>query len=109
MTTNAPRIVLGLVLALGCLLESGSAFQNIGLPLSRNAIQTVAKQQHFTQLHQSSENRFPEVARPDPSILISAKDDETQKLAVLGIGAGILAGTAAVVNILNFLDDILPF
>lgn len=110
MTTNAPRIVLGLVLALGCLLESGSAFQSIGLPLSRNVIPTVAKQQQrWTQLHQSSKKGFPEVARPDPSILISAKDDKTQKLAVLGIGAGILAGTAAVVNILNFLDDILPF
>jgi uncharacterized membrane protein len=49
------------------------------------------------------------IARPDPAILISAQTDENQKIAVLAIGAGILGGTAILVNILYFLQDILPF
>jgi uncharacterized membrane protein len=49
------------------------------------------------------------VARPDPSIILSAQTDENQKIAVLAIGAGILGGTALLVNILYFLQGILPF
>ena len=49
------------------------------------------------------------IARPDPAILLSAQTDENQKLAVLAIGAGIVGGTAILVNILYFLQDILPF
>ena len=46
--------------------------------------------------------------RPDPEILLSAKDDTTQKLAIAAIVAGITAGTAVSVNILNGLETILP-
>lgn len=110
MTAHAPRIFLGIVIAFACLLQSGSAFQSLGLPASRNAVPTFPKQ-HLTQLQLSepTENGFPPVERPDPSILLSAKDGETQKLAVLGIGAGILAAAVVVTNVLNFFDDVLPF
>ncbi|CAJ1961761.1 unnamed protein product [Cylindrotheca closterium] len=115
MASQGSRIfkILGLVLAIGCFLESGSAFQTIGLPASRCSVIPPFKKQlpFLTQLASSDpdETGFPEVSRPDPSILVSAKDEDTQKRAVIGIGAGILAGTVVIVNILNFFDDILPF
>ena len=50
----------------------------------------------------------PTIERPDPSILIAAKDAETQKLAVIGISAFIIFGTTFFVNLLNGLDNLLP-
>jgi uncharacterized membrane protein len=49
------------------------------------------------------------IVRPDPAILLSAQTDENQKIGVLAIGTGILGGTAILVNILHFLQDILPY
>jgi uncharacterized membrane protein len=49
-----------------------------------------------------------EIERPDPSILISAKDDTTQQLAVAAISASLLVGTAVVVSLLSGLESLLP-
>lgn len=47
--------------------------------------------------------------RPDPCILIAAKDDDTQKQYVIAIVIGLALGTAFVVNILDALhNNILP-
>lgn len=48
------------------------------------------------------------VERPDPSILVSAKDDKSQQLAVAGIGVALVVGTIICVNILSGIENILP-
>eukprot|EP00549_Striatella_unipunctata_P005848 CAMPEP_0118706382 /NCGR_PEP_ID=MMETSP0800-20121206/20523_1 /TAXON_ID=210618 ORGANISM="Striatella unipunctata, Strain CCMP2910" /NCGR_SAMPLE_ID=MMETSP0800 /ASSEMBLY_ACC=CAM_ASM_000638 /LENGTH=275 /DNA_ID=CAMNT_0006608903 /DNA_START=8 /DNA_END=835 /DNA_ORIENTATION=+ len=48
------------------------------------------------------------VARPDPNILISAKTDGEQKLAVLGVFGGIGVGTLVLFQLLGGLESILP-
>ncbi len=53
-----------------------------------------------------SPGEFP--PRPDPSILLSAKDDTTQQLGFVGIFASILGGTAIVVELLTELENLLP-
>lgn len=49
-----------------------------------------------------------DIERPDPSILISAKDANTQKLAFAGIAAFITLGTYASINLFNVIENILP-
>ncbi|GAX09666.1 hypothetical protein FisN_19Lh134 [Fistulifera solaris] len=46
--------------------------------------------------------------RPDPSILLSAKDDNTQRLGFYVIFASVLLGTAGFVQVLNGLECLLP-
>ncbi|GAX19556.1 hypothetical protein FisN_19Hh134 [Fistulifera solaris] len=46
--------------------------------------------------------------RPDPSILLSSKDDNTQRLGFFVIFASVLLGTAGFVQVLNGLESILP-
>lgn len=48
------------------------------------------------------------VVRPDPSTLIAAKDDSTQRLAVGVIATSLVLGTALVVSFLDFLHNVLP-
>eukprot|EP00985_Skeletonema_marinoi_P016965 scaffold9230_cov137-Skeletonema_marinoi.AAC.14 len=50
----------------------------------------------------------PPIARPDPSILISAKDGSTQQNAVFAITAAITLGTCVIVSLLNGVETILP-
>ena len=50
----------------------------------------------------------PSVPRPDPSVLLSARDDATQRLGVVAIGAALAAGTYAVVQLLTLLETALP-
>jgi len=49
-----------------------------------------------------------DVPRPDPSILISAKTPDEQKLWVGGISGGLLASTAILVAILSAIENALP-
>lgn len=53
-------------------------------------------------------NSFPEIERPEPSILLSTQDDSTQRLGVISIGAGILGGTFVITNFLFWLQNLLP-
>lgn len=48
------------------------------------------------------------VERPDPSILLAAQSDTTQKLGILMIVASLGLGTVAIVNLLSVLEAILP-
>ena len=50
-----------------------------------------------------------DIPRPDPSILVAAKEPEQQRLAVISIAVGLLIGTNVVVNFLGFVEDVLPF
>jgi len=50
-----------------------------------------------------------DIPRPDPAILVAAKEPEQQRLAVISIAVGLLIGTNAVVNFLSFVEDVLPF
>lgn len=45
-------------------------------------------------------------ARPDPSILLSAKSDSEQKLGVASIGAGILLGALLLTSFLGWLNTV---
>ncbi len=49
-----------------------------------------------------------DVPRPDPAILVAAKDDRTQQLTFAGIMAGMAVGSAACVSVLNGFDALLP-
>lgn len=60
-------------------------------------------------LAQTQENEEVEVtARPDPSILISSKDDDGQKLAIATVAGTLGLGTALFVNFLNAVEYLLP-
>jgi hypothetical protein len=48
------------------------------------------------------------VERPDPSILVAAKDDNGQKVDIAGIVSSLAVGTAAIVQLLSGLEAILP-
>ena len=49
-----------------------------------------------------------DVPRPDPTILISAKPPDEQKLWISGISGGLLVGTAVLVTILTAVEGALP-
>ena len=49
-----------------------------------------------------------DVPRPDPAILISAKDGDVQKLWFAGINAGLIVSSAVVVQILSAIESLLP-
>jgi uncharacterized membrane protein len=49
-----------------------------------------------------------EVPRPDPSILLSARDADQQKLGFAAISAGIAVGTVVVIQLLSLLESVLP-
>jgi hypothetical protein len=50
----------------------------------------------------------PPITRPDPSVLISARDGATQQNAVFAITAGIVLGTCICVSLLSGVETILP-
>jgi len=49
-----------------------------------------------------------DIPRPDPSILLSAKDNDEQNLGFAAISASILVGTLVFIQILNGLESLLP-
>ena len=53
-------------------------------------------------------NMPPPIPRPDPSILIAARDGSTQQNAVFAITAAIALGTCIIVSLLNGVETILP-
>jgi uncharacterized membrane protein len=55
-----------------------------------------------------SKGNLPVVERPDRSVLLSAKDDEAQKVGVATISAAILSGTVVGVSIMSGLESVLP-
>ena len=61
-----------------------------------------------TKILQQIDDSAVVVERPDPSILISAKDDMTQQAAFVGIYAALAAGTVAFVQFLTLVENILP-
>lgn len=55
-----------------------------------------------------SNNNMPVVERPDPSILLSAKDDNAQRIGVAGLSAAIVGGTVVGVSLMTGLEHVLP-
>ena len=49
-----------------------------------------------------------DVPRPDPAILVSAKEGSEQQLWVAGISAGLVVGTSVLVALLSVLENALP-
>jgi uncharacterized membrane protein len=59
-------------------------------------------------LQAENNNRETIVERPDPSILLSAKDDSMQQLGFVAICLALSVGTALFIQLLNLLETILP-
>lgn len=49
-----------------------------------------------------------DVPRPDPAILVAAKDGQQQQLWVAGISAGLVVSTSVLVTILSVVENALP-
>ena len=79
----------------------------IGLRANHVDRDTIRPGRHFDTSLSYSVPSTPD-DRPDPSILLSAKDANTQRIAVIAIVAFICLGTSVFVNLLNGLDDLLP-
>ena len=67
---------------------------------------TLRLSPHLTSLSAKVPSTLDE--RPDPSILLSARDADTQRIAVIAIASFICLGTSVFVNLLNGIDDLLP-
>jgi len=67
---------------------------------------TLRLSPHLTSLSSKVPSTLDE--RPDPSILVSARDADTQRIAVVAIASFICLGTSVFVNLLNGIDDLLP-
>jgi hypothetical protein len=66
-------------------------------------------EQQATLSSSSSSVTMPKVVeKPDPSILIAAKDDNSQKLAIAAIVASLGLGTFLLIYLLSVIESILP-
>jgi uncharacterized membrane protein len=92
------------LLLLGCVASGCSAFT---APLHRRAFSKTSHELQSRQQHRNSDTRQPTHVflnaqhdeGPDPSILIAAKDDTTQQLAVAASIAALAVGTSACINL----------
>lgn len=66
---------------------------------------TSRSQLHFAEKKSAT---MPVIERPDPSILVSAKDDAAQKTSVAVISGSIVGGTILLVTLLTGFENILP-
>ena len=98
-SSRSARSMPGLML-LSTWLPCAAAFTP--LPCARQFINPSA-----TMFVMSGSDPF-DVPRPDPAILVSAKDGKSQQLWVAGIGAGLTASTAITVSLLSVVEDVLP-
>ena len=65
---------------------------------------TAAKPQQVS----STPGGAVDVPRPDPSILLSAQDDTTQKIGFVAICGSVLVGTVVFIQLLSGLENLLP-
>jgi uncharacterized membrane protein len=109
---------LVLALSLCLIVESGTSFAPTSSAPLRVPRKSAVRFQHPgrsqqvispVSLSSQSDGGFPDVPRPDPSILVSAKSDSEQRVAVIAIGAGIVGGTFLLTNSLFWFTDLLPF
>lgn len=123
-------VPLLLVLSLGCSIEKVTAFStpsligtkiaaphhsllsNLPTPYFRKiALEALIDDNDETSTATATkpgDAAVADIPRPDPSILLSAKDDDQQKLGFAAISASILVGTVLFIQILNGLESILP-
>mmetsp|Transcript_25153 Transcript_25153/g.37171 ORF Transcript_25153/g.37171 Transcript_25153/m.37171 type:complete len:147 (-) Transcript_25153:305-745(-) len=59
-------------------------------------------------LSSNNNNNMPLVERPDPSILVSAADADTQKGAIALPSSGLVGGTTVFASLLTGLENALP-
>ena len=99
------KLLATLFLLLGCVVLEGCAFAP---QLTRQARSPTTIRGDFRQQQRlNNAARQPlqlcmsvgDDGRPDPSILISAKDDTTQRLAFVGAFAALAAGTSVCINL----------
>lgn len=98
-----------LLLFLGIVLSSSNGFSvgNVRFVASRTSFSPQSNR-HFMAAVDEKEATFTKIERPDPSILVSAQDDDSQKLAVAGIAIALVVGTTICVSVLSGIENLLP-
>ena len=99
------QFLLSLLAVLICGME-GFTQQSVVLRFPPTLMQQRVK--HHSPFALSAQPNFPDVERPDPSVLLSSQTDSTQRIGVGLIGLGILGGTYLMVEILSSLQGLLP-
>jgi uncharacterized membrane protein len=83
--------------------------ERIGALTLRKASNIVFRntQRHLSETN-DEHNTATVMERPDPSVLLAAQSDTSQQLGILMIVSALGLGTVVVVNLLSFLETILP-
>ena len=108
------QIVLALSLASDVQSFLSGFSSEHGRILKVNFSQQLSKQHFQNQVGQrcpslyGSKLQLEEIQRPDPSTLISSKDETTQKVAIAIIATSLFGGTYAFTQLLTSVEDILP-
>eukprot|EP00521_Asterionellopsis_glacialis_P016565 CAMPEP_0195294264 /NCGR_PEP_ID=MMETSP0707-20130614/14506_1 /TAXON_ID=33640 /ORGANISM="Asterionellopsis glacialis, Strain CCMP134" /LENGTH=270 /DNA_ID=CAMNT_0040355187 /DNA_START=114 /DNA_END=926 /DNA_ORIENTATION=- len=86
------------------MIRSSSPTLQTGMPfIAQEKIHTI-----YDFRLQAGPGDMPDVPRPDPSILVSAKDPLVQKIYIASIATFMLAGTILLVQGLTGLESLLP-